>query len=479
VAILALLGVSGASAAASTGNTTPPAVVVVAPVDGAIVRGSIRLDAMASDDVAVTQVKYYVDGVEVAQDNTAPDWSEGWNSASVPDGSHVLEARARDAAGNWGTSAGITFTVANLSSGTDTVAPTLSLTAPQTSALVFGTVLLDVSASDNLGVTLVEYFVDGLQVAADGTAPDWDEYWDSTTVLDGSHVVAARARDAAGNWGWAAGVSVTVANGVVAPPSSSGDPTIAAAGDIAGSGTGDEATALILDRLAPDGVLTLGDNAYSSGTPWEFTTYYEPTWGRHKAKTHPAPGNHDYLTAGASGYFGYFGVAAGDPSKGYYSFDLGQWHLIALNSEIEHGDGSAQLEWLKSDLAAHPATCTLAYWHKPRFSDGADNATLAPFWSVLYGARADVVLSGHEHNYQRLSPLNPEGAVDTGRGIRTFIVGTGGRGLYALVDDPVRQAGNATTHGVLEMTLHPQSYDWRFVAEAGKTYSDSGTATCN
>ena len=379
VASFAVLGVPGASVAASAVDTTPPTVVVVAPVEGAFVSGWIRLNAIASDDVAVTQVKYYVDSVEVAQDSTAPDWSEGWSSTSVPDGPHVLAARARDAAGNWGTSPTIAF---------------------------------------------------------------------------------------------------TIDNGVVATPPS-GDPTIAAAGDIAGSGTGDEATALLLDRLAPNGVLTLGDNAYSSGTAWEFATYYDPTWGRHKAETHPAPGNHEYLTAGASGYFGYFGAAAGDPSKGYYSFEVGAWHLIALNSEIAHGDDSAQLAWLQTDLAAHPTTCTLAYWHKPRFSDGTDNGSFAPFWRVLYQAGADVVLAGHEHNYQRLAPLNPSGALDTVRGIREFVVGTGGRGLYPLVDDPLVQAGNATTHGVLELTLHAQSYDWRFVPEAGQTYTDSGSETCN
>ena len=253
---------------------------------------------------------------------------------------------------------------------------------------------------------------------------------------------------------------------------------IAAAGDIAGSGTGDEATARLLDSIAPTAVLTTGDNAYENGTLAEFNSFYHPTWGRHRAVTHPVPGNHEYHTAGAAGYFDYFGAAAGDRSRGYYSYNIGAWHLIALNSEIAHDAGSAQVAWLKSDLAASTAKCTLAYWHKPRFTAGnySDFTQYTPFWQALWDANADVVLAGHDHNYQRYAPLNPAGIIDSARGLREFVVGTGGRSHYALRADNRRVAGNATAFGVLKLTLHPASFDFSFVPEAGQTYSDSGSA---
>jgi hypothetical protein len=268
------------------------------------------------------------------------------------------------------------------------------------------------------------------------------------------------------------------------PPST----VIAAAGDIAGSGTGDEATAKLLDSIAPAAVLTTGDNAYPNGTASEYASYYHPTWGRHRAKTHPTAGNHDYRTANAAGYFGYFNDAAGESSKGYYSYDLGSWHLIALNSEVAHDAASAQVTWLKSDLAASSAKCTLAYWHRPRFSGGtyADNSAIKSFWDALYAANSDVVLAGHDHNYQRFVPLDPAGSRDVTRGIREFVVGTGGRGHYALrrnadgsLADTRLAAANDSSYGVLKLTLHAHGYDWQFVPESGSTFTDSGSASCH
>ncbi len=206
-----------------------------------------------------------------------------------------------------------------------------------------------------------------------------------------------------------------------------------AAGDISSCrSSGDEATAKLLDGLTGT-VATLGDNAYQSGTAQEFADCYGPTWGRHKARTRPSPGNHDYGTAGAAGYFGYFGAAAGDPAKGYYSYDLGAWHVVALNSQCaETGSGceagSAQERWLRADLKAHPARCTLAYWHHAPFSSGAthggDPATRA-LWRALYDHGADIVLAGHEHNYERFAPV--DGNRDRARGIRLFAAGSSSR----------------------------------------------------
>jgi acid phosphatase type 7 len=276
-----------------------------------------------------------------------------------------------------------------------------------------------------------------------------------------------------------AAVSFTVKNSGGGTPSDA--PVIAAAGDIADSGSGDEATARLLDAIAPTAVLTTGDNAYDDGTLAQFKRYYDPTWGRHRAITHPVPGNHDYNTAGAAGYFDYFGRAARDPARPYYSFDLGAWHLIALNSELPRDMRPAQVAWLKRDLAASGAKCTLAYWHRPRFTAGkySDFVEYTPLWKALWDANADVVLAGHDHNYQRYRPLNPAGMADSARGIRQFVVGTGGRSRYALRPDSRRVAGTDSVYGVLKLTLHPASFDFTFVPEAGQTYSDSGKVACH
>jgi acid phosphatase type 7 len=354
--------------------------------------------------------------------------------------------------------------------------PTVSVTSPSAGAVLSGTVTLGASAADRSGVTQVKWFVDGREVAWDGDGSPWTRPWDSATVPDGSHQLFAKAADAAGNWGTSASVSITVANGT-AGGGGGGDPVIAAAGDIAGGGSGDEATARLLDAIAPTAVLTTGDNAYPDGTLAEFNTYYHPTWGRHRSITRPTPGNHDYHTSGASGYFDYFGSRAGERGKGYYSYNLGAWHLIALNSEIGHDGGSAQVAWLKADLASSRVKCTLAYWHKPRFTAGgySDNTSYTPFWQALYDANADVVLAGHDHNYQRYAPLDPTGRADAARGIREFVVGTGGRSHYALRSDARRLAGTDQAFGVLKLTLHSTSFGFQFVPEAGSSYRDSGT----
>jgi hypothetical protein len=258
------------------------------------------------------------------------------------------------------------------------------------------------------------------------------------------------------------------------------------AGDISScSSSGDEATAKRLDGISGT-VFTTGDNAYESGTSTEFKNCYDPTWGRHKARTKPSVGNHEYLTAGASGYFGYFGAAAGDPSKGYYSYNYGDWHIVSLNSMCGKvggcGSTSPMVTWLKQDLAANPRTCTLAYFHHPLFSSGKHGNVprMRATWNALYAANADVVVNGHDHNYERFAPQNPSGTLDTARGIREFVVGTGGGSLRPFdVIKANSQARNATAHGVLKLTLHPSSYAWKFVPVAGKSFTDSGSQSCH
>lgn len=270
-----------------------------------------------------------------------------------------------------------------------------------------------------------------------------------------------------------------------------GDPVFVGAGDISTCGNNnDEATATLLDSI-PGTVYTLGDNVYNNGTATEFANCYDLTWGRHKARTRPAAGNHDYNTSNATPYYDYFNGTgnftgpAGDRDKGYYSYDLGAWHIIVINSNCSAVGGcqagSTQEQWLRADLAANATTCTLAYWHHPRFSSSAvhgNHAFMQPVWQALYDYGADVVLSGHDHNYERFAPQDPAGAADPTRGIREFVVGTGGYSHYAFAaPQPNSELRNAVTYGVLKLTLHASSYDWEFVPEAGATF-DTGTDDC-
>ena len=258
------------------------------------------------------------------------------------------------------------------------------------------------------------------------------------------------------------------------------------AGDIADcSRTTHQATAKLLDDI--DGVVfTIGDNAYPAGTDAEFERCYDPTWGRHKPRTYPTPGNHEYDTANASGYFNYFGAAAGEPSEGYNSYGLGEWHVIALNSMCDEVGGceadSPMLRWLRTVLANNAKTCTVAYFHHPLFSSGqnVNEDQMKPIWQALYAANVDVVVNSHAHNYERFAPQDPNGVADSVRGIRQFVVGTGGAALSPLEGTkPNSEVQNDDTHGVLKLTLHSTSYDWEFVPIAGKTFTDYGSDSCH
>jgi acid phosphatase type 7 len=270
------------------------------------------------------------------------------------------------------------------------------------------------------------------------------------------------------------------------PPEPEIPEILVGAGDIAGcSSEGDEATAALLDGI--DGtVFTVGDNVYRSGTDAEFEECYQPSWGRHKARTYPSPGNHEYYTANASGYFHYFGAAAGEPGEGYYSYDLGEWHVVALNGMCENVGGceadSPMVRWLEEDLSANPKTCTLAYWHHPLFSSGynGNQPKMKPTWDTLYAANVDVVVNGHEHSYERFAPQDPNGVADSERGIREFVVGTGGINLRPFETiEPNSEVRNADAYGVLKLTLRSTSYDWEFVPVAGETFTDSDSGECH
>ena len=277
------------------------------------------------------------------------------------------------------------------------------------------------------------------------------------------------------------GQSGTSAITVIAAPPPSSTHVLVGAGDIANGGSGAEATALLLDNI-PGTVFTAGDNAYPDGTDANYSQHYDPTWGRHKARTRPCPGNHDYHTSGAAGYYRYFGANAGPAGQGYYSYDLGDWHVISLNSNIDMRAGSPQEQWLRSDLATSTKDCTIAYWHHPRFSSGTHGSSTAPqpLWQALYEAGAEVVVVGHDHNYQRFAPQTATGQADPARGIRQFVAGMGGAGHYVF-SRPIAntEAYNVDSYGVLKLTLGPGTYSWEFVPVAGKTYTDSGSGTCH
>lgn len=262
------------------------------------------------------------------------------------------------------------------------------------------------------------------------------------------------------------------------------DPVVVAAGDISPDSFGAQVdTADLVQSLNPTRVLVPGDAQYPRGTLSTFNKYYDATWGQFKSITRPVPGNHEYKTTGAAGFFSYFGALAGSGTKGYYGFDLGGWRIIGLNSNIARGSSSAQLSWLRAELDATSKPCVLAFWHHPRFSSGshhASNSSVAPFWTELYAGRADIVLNGHEHHYERFGPQTPA-AVASAAGIREFVVGTGGAetGYGFGTPRPNSQVRIDDVFGVLELTLKPSSYTWRFLDTDSVVRDQGGPVACH
>ncbi len=270
----------------------------------------------------------------------------------------------------------------------------------------------------------------------------------------------------------------------VIPPLRHGEVVIAA-GDIADCDhlLAAEVTAKMLDQI-PGTVLTLGDSVYPKGSLANYQRCFDATWGRHKQRIHPAPGNHDYYVPAAADYFEYFGPLAGETGIGYYSFDVGAWHIISLNSQCRHAGGceagSKQEQWLREDLKQNAGKCIIAYWHAPLFSSGkhGHDVSVKPFWDDLYAAGADIVLNGHDHDYERFAPQNPEGQPDK-NGIREFVVGTGGSGnrvVFGSAENSEERSDNA--FGVLRLVLRPEGYDWDFIPVDRRGFSDSGSGQC-
>ena len=371
----------------------------------------------------------------------------------------------------------------------DTTPPTVPKNLHVTSASPTQVSLAWDASTDNVGVTAYIVLRDGIKI--DRVKAPKTSYTDRSVAADKTYRYRVRARDAAGN-------RSQVSRRVVASTATS--VVVAAAGDIAcdpsdpnyhgGTGTSTACrqryTSDLLVNGDYDAVLALGDLQYDSGSLSDFNAVYDPTWGRVKSITYPVVGNHEYGQSGASGYFDYFGSRAGPRGKGYYSFNLASWHIVAINSncgEVSCSANSPQEQWLRADLAAHPADCTLAMWHHARWSSGhdGDNTFMQAMWADLVAADAEIVLSGHSHDYERFAPQDANGNLDASGGVRQFVVGTGGAFFtgFGSTIDPNSQTHQNNTFGVLKLTLRPDAYDWRFVPEAGKSYSDSGTTACH
>ena len=247
-------------------------------------------------------------------------------------------------------------------------------------------------------------------------------------------------------------------------------------------GGGQEQTAKLLDSNTGI-IIGLGDFAYPDGSSRNYKNCFDPAWGRHKSRIRPTPGNHDYWTPRASGYFEYFGASAGPSFRGYYSFDLAEWHIISLNGNFKHIDLDEQISWLRADLVKTEARCILAFWHQPPFSSGRRGSAIETrvLFNVLYEAGTTIILSGHEHNYERHAPQDPQGRIDLERGIRVFVVGTGGGRVRT--KDPGKQATNLEAlisyqWGILKLVLHPTGYQWEFLPTDSASMRDKGSAGC-
>ncbi|MGE3840420.1 MAG: metallophosphoesterase [Vicinamibacterales bacterium] len=273
----------------------------------------------------------------------------------------------------------------------------------------------------------------------------------------------------------------TVAPTPTPPAPISIEEILVGAGDIADcTRSGPGLTANLLDRLAGT-IFTAGDNVYMNGTPSEFADCYGPSWGRHRARTRPAPGNHDYGTPDASGYFQYFGPAAGPPGQGYYSYDLGAWHIVSLNTNVAIHPGSAQISWLQTDLTSHATRCSLAYFHHPLFSSGQNgsDSRQRDVWRVLHAHGVDVIVSAHDHVYERFAPQDADGRFDPVRGVRQFTVGTGGGKLYGFPNLERNSEVRGSVWGVIRFALRAGDYSWEFIAVDGETFKDSGQESCH
>jgi uncharacterized protein YjdB len=449
-------GKSGSSAVTVTSPPTPVATVQVSPSVTSVVEGrTIQLVATLKD----------ANGIVLS--GRAVTWSSGNGAVATVNGNGLVTA----------VGAGSVTIIATSEGKSGSSAVTVTRAAVATVEVTPATAAVEVAAKVQLTATPKD--IDGNPLS--GRAVTWTSSQVAVAGVKPSGLVTALSEGSATITATSEGTSGTAAI-TVTPPSPGAPVFLVGAGDIAKCGAlYDEATALLLDDL-PGTVFLAGDNAYEDGSPEQFATCYEPSWGRHKARTRPSPGNHDYHMPNASGYFGYFGAAAGDPTKGYYSYDVGEWHVMVLNSELPTTLGSAQEQWLRADLAASTKACQVAYWHHPMLTTSSGRSyrsSIKPLWEALYAAGAELIINAHDHSYQRYAPQRPDGVLDAG-GIRQITVGTGGAGLYDFGPEAFNvEVRNNVAHGVLQLTLRSDGYEWKFLPVAGQTFTDAGSGTCH
>ncbi|HUD11646.1 MAG TPA: cellulase family glycosylhydrolase [Candidatus Saccharimonadia bacterium] len=477
-----------------TGDTTPPTPPsnVVATAASAT---TVNVHWGAStDNVAVAKYVVVRNGITIG---SVPVGTTNYSDTTAqPSTKYTYVVRAYDTSNNE-SSPSNTSTVTTPAQTTKDTTPPTAPTGLNATLITASQINLSWTAStDNVGVVGYYVYQDGNKVA---TVPaPLTSFGESSLNAATTYEFFVRAYDAAGN------VSANSSSLQVKTDSATSDPVVVAAGDISTGTTdgGNKQTSDLVLSLKPTAVITMGDNQYNTGSAADFAKYFAPTWGRFKNLIHPAPGHHEYYTDHtAAGYYSYFGAAANNASQpnckssceGYYSFNLGSWHLIALNTNhyltspkavcafVACDASSAQVAWLKQDLANNTQACTLAYWSDPRWTSGTthgSNPVIGPIWDALYAGHADLALNGHEHLYERFAKQNPQGQADPA-GIREIIAGTGGNDLYPF-GTPIAnsQMRNDTSKGVLQLTLHSDSYTWQFVPATG-TFTDFGTQACN
>lgn len=461
----------------------PKPVTLTSPADGALLDDRTpSFEGTAGPNAPVTVAVYSgttASGTPVETVQATPANGGAWSTAASPplaDGQYT--ARAGQGSGaNPVVSSPRSFTI-------DATAPAVSIADPlagSTTSLMAFSGAAGTATGDSGDVTVRLY--SGAQatgtplqtIPAAVTGDSWSAAADAGSIQPGAYTLEAAQDDQAGNAGRATSTFTVPV-------------TLLAAGDIAGCDTsGDSATASLLSLRAGT-IAALGDNAYEDGTTQPYEHCYDPTWGPFKARTAPSPGNHEYNPPlNGSDYYAYFGAAAGDPTKGYYSYELGSWHVVVLNTNRNCGDvscstASPQELWLKTDLLAQPSgKCILAYFHHPQFSSYLDtNATVQPLWQDLADAGAEVILNGHSHNYERFAPQSPTGQADAG-GLQEIVVGTGGEShhMFPTTFAANSQAHDDATFGILELTLGEGQYSWQFVPVGGGSFTDAGTASCH
>jgi len=483
-------------------DLTNPIVTITSPPDGSSTTDTTPnlagVAGTAIGDSATVTVSVYAGAVATGSPVQTLAATRGAGGAynidtgALANGTYTARASQVDSAGNTGQSGTTTFTV-------DTVAPVITLTSPAngsspTTATPTFSGVAGTAAGDSTSVTVRIYTGSNtsgvpLQTLTATRGAGGAYSVNSATLSQGTYTARAEQIDAAGNNGLSSANTFSIA-----------DPVLIGAGDIAGceSGDGDAETAALLAQNPNATVFTLGDNAYPNGQPSEYTNCYGPTWGAHKARTRPITGGHDTATVNGGslpnqGFVDYFsaqlapfGPTATDRLKTYYSYNIGAWHVVALNSACYFdlpGCNTAQMEqWFRDDLAANSNVCTAVTWHDARWSSGnihGNQVFTQPLWEIAYDGGADIVLSGNEHDYERFAPQDANGALDNTFGVRAFVVGTGGYYLYDLDALEPNSQAYSSTYGVMKLTLHPTSYDWQFIPVAGGTFTDSGTDNCH